>query len=505
MKHIRKILQSAVFLSILVCTLLAANQVLVPKFLSRNSRWPTTASYHQFYRMKKNSIDVLVLGSSVTVNAFIPQEIYNEYGIRSFNLGSEQQSLFLSYYWLREALRFQSPKAVVLDLRFIWDYHPDSPINTTESMTRKCLDPMRWSSVKREAVRELCALDESQSELSYYLTNLRYHTRWTDLQEYDFDSSMLLRPALMGFGPMPEDAFLPFEPYDPEDPTVFMSFSPVMQEYLDRTVQLCKEHDIELILLDLPGSNMNDHVNNTHAAYAKEHGISYYNLCIRENYEAIGAILPRENIIMHANIWGARKLSRFIGGVIRDTCGLQPVRDPQYEATAKYYEQALSSCDLIKITDPLEYLEALKSEHFAVFIAAHGNVSTVFHNAEQAQGGQEGLRQGLQNLGLGCRFPEDEPQSYIAVIVGGKVAAEKFSPERLEVMGSFRNRHSMYQLMSDGTISDASSSILIEGVQCSRFGYGLDIAVYDLNTCNVVDRVTLNGTELQRTEITYLP
>ena len=174
MKHLKNIIRSGVFLAILVSSLLAINSILTPKFNFRNSIWPTTSTYKQFYEMDRDSVDVLFIGSSVVVNAFIPQEIYNEYGIRSYNLGSEQQSIFLSYYWLKEALRFQKPQAVVLDLKFMGNSHPENPINTVETLQRKCLDPMKWSSVKREAVHRLCQLDQSQSELSYYLPGVVY-------------------------------------------------------------------------------------------------------------------------------------------------------------------------------------------------------------------------------------------------------------------------------------------------------------------------------------------
>ena len=157
-EQIKNIFKCVLFLLILLCSLTAINKVLVPKYILKNSTWPTTSSYRQFYKMEPNSIDVLFFGSSVCVNAFIPQEIYNDYGIRSYNLGSEQQSIFLSYYWLKEALRSQKPQVVVLDTKFMWDLHPENPINTTEGLTRKCLDPMHYSDVKKEAVHNLCEL-----------------------------------------------------------------------------------------------------------------------------------------------------------------------------------------------------------------------------------------------------------------------------------------------------------------------------------------------------------
>ena len=101
-EKIKGIIRSVIFLSILASVLCWINQILEPKYLYKNSTWPTTSSYHQFYQMEENTIDVLFFGSSVCVNAFSPQEIYNSCGIRSYNLGSEQQSIFLSYFWLNE-------------------------------------------------------------------------------------------------------------------------------------------------------------------------------------------------------------------------------------------------------------------------------------------------------------------------------------------------------------------------------------------------------------------
>ena len=115
--HLGNIIRSAVFLFLLVISLYYINEMLLPKYTLKNNLWPMTSSYNQFYQMEEDSVDVLFLGSSVVVNAFSPQEIYDTYGIRSYNLASEEQSIFLSYYWLKEALRYQNPQVVVLDTR----------------------------------------------------------------------------------------------------------------------------------------------------------------------------------------------------------------------------------------------------------------------------------------------------------------------------------------------------------------------------------------------------
>lgn len=115
MKHLKKLLIKAIiFVMLSSGTVLFLNQVLTPKYFYNNT-WPTTSTYLGFYKMERNTVDVLFFGSSHAASSFSPQILYDRYGITSYNLGCEQQNLITSYYWLKEALRFQKPKAIVLD------------------------------------------------------------------------------------------------------------------------------------------------------------------------------------------------------------------------------------------------------------------------------------------------------------------------------------------------------------------------------------------------------
>ena len=146
------------FLCILVIMVYGINRTLTPKYRYSCAN-PLTETYRGFYRMKKDTVDVLFLGSSQTAAGFNPQNLYDSFGIRSYNLGSNHQSLWASYYWLREALGRQSPKVVVLDCYELFlDNRKD------EGDARLALDDMRWGTVQKEAVDTVCGFDESQSE-----------------------------------------------------------------------------------------------------------------------------------------------------------------------------------------------------------------------------------------------------------------------------------------------------------------------------------------------------
>ncbi len=483
-KKVKGIVRSVLFLGMLISMLSAVNQILVPKYIYANSTWPTTSSYQQFYEMRENSIDVLFLGSSVCVNAFSPQEIYNLYGIRSYNLGSEQQSIFLSYYWLKEALRFQNPQAVVLDTRFLMTIHPESKINTTEGLTRKCLDPMKWSRVKAEAVKDLCTIDEAQSELSYYLTNIRFHSRWNSLTEYDIDLSRIRHAELKGYSAIADYNEYPYEPFELKEPDSYKDFdasvNTLMMEYLNRTVELCKENQIRLILVSLPGNKMNDGIHNGLTRYAEEHELDYYNLCEKQHYENIGAVLPRENVIGHENLWGSIKMSQYIGKILSETYGVAAVGDEQWENTEDYYTQIIKNCELTHISDFAEYLKAVDDSCYSVFISVQEDAGGKFSDE---------VKQALKELGLKIDVSERPGYSYYAVLNPGEPVIEQISKEGLTRTGSFRNGRSVYSITSQGAEAGKKAQIEIDGVEYTVNKRGFNIVVYDHMTMRVIDRV----------------
>ena len=104
-KNIKFALKSMIFVLLLSIILGITTYILIPKFYYNND-WPTSSTFLGFYELEENTVDVVFLGSSHSVSGFSPQYLYNEYGIRSYNLSCEQQNLITSYYWLKECLKY---------------------------------------------------------------------------------------------------------------------------------------------------------------------------------------------------------------------------------------------------------------------------------------------------------------------------------------------------------------------------------------------------------------
>ena len=62
----------------------------------------------------ENTIDVLIIGDSESINSINPLRIWEQQGIASYCCGTSLQLLSYSEYFLHQAFKIQSPKIVVL-------------------------------------------------------------------------------------------------------------------------------------------------------------------------------------------------------------------------------------------------------------------------------------------------------------------------------------------------------------------------------------------------------
>lgn len=489
--NIKSMTRAAVFIIVLVLILCGINAFLMPKYYLSNTYWPTTASYRAFYEMEKNSIDVLFLGSSYCVNSFSPMEIYNQYGIRSFNLGSEQQSIFLSYYWLKEALRFQSPSVIILEEYFLKGINPNEPINMNEGLIRKGLDPMRWSDVKLEAVKELCLLDQKQNIKSWIFTNIRFHDRWKELEETDFTiDPNIIYSQLMGWAPG-TDGYRGFEPFtfsEEEQPTLL---EPLMVEYFIKMAHLCEENGIQMVLVGVPSDAADAKLSCSLSKIAKENSVDYIEMSEETTWAEIGYRSPTENPVGHGNVWGNIKTSQYIGCLLKEKYNVSSVTDIQYERKKNSYEHVINSYRLKETQNIDEYLTYLKDDDFYVFIAVSGDI---------VNGLQDTTKETLKDLGLEHEWNRDTDyqKSYIAVKSDEGVFEEL--GDWLETTGDFRKKRDKYSIASFGHEDGARASIIINGTEYSKYKKGMHIVVYDTTKCKVIDYVIfdISGSRVYR-------
>lgn len=479
-RHKRFFIKCMFFLLALILCVLLVNRILMPKAF-RDNMWPTTATYLGFYEMEKDSVDVLWLGSSHGAAGFIPQRLYDQYQITSYNLSCEHQNMVVTYYWLKEALKSQTPKLVVLDTYMLFECQPGEALNGQEACTRKAMDYMHFDEVKWEAVNDICRLDEKQKRISYYMPNIRFHERWESLEEDDFVFyEMCTHYELKGYAPLllqgGSEAYAPYEPDEtaPEGETV-----PLMEEYFYRINELCGEQNIPLLLVKTPAVAMNVQRNRTLYRIADTCGLTLYDLNEKERYEAMNfAFATDMNDDGHANVNGAEKITDYIGEKISAMYGLQKKEDPGWQKTASFYEGTKASYRLCHEEDLAEYLSRLKNDRFTVFMAVQD---------EGSMGLSEEAVQGMKALGLKPELQGGFRKSYLAIC--GTECFEQCEDRLLTKEGTIRAGRVRYQLVSGGNEWGNTCSIMIDGTEYALKQRGLNIVVYDNVAKKVIDQV----------------
>ena len=163
----KHIFSSAAFLLILAVLIGAATFVVQPKNNTQAAGMHNVRA-NGILGEPENTIDVLVLGSSEVFCSIIPMEIWKDHGITSYVCGTSGQRLYQAEEFLRDALKTQKPKIVVLETLALYDRYGQT-----------------------EALPEMAEA---------WLPILRYHDRWKDTGGRRLVSASAVPPCSGGQG-----------------------------------------------------------------------------------------------------------------------------------------------------------------------------------------------------------------------------------------------------------------------------------------------------------------
>ncbi len=205
-----------------------------------------------FYKLPRNSLDVIFIGNSHNYCAFQPQLIDDIVPINSYIIGGGGDSIILSYNELKEVLLYQHPQLVVLETYTLNLYDK----STTEITYYSFLDSGRWSVNKTTGFIDNVSLDK----LYTYFPGLRTRMRWESPQIYIKETVNLTKNLFSstidpGMGvDLQTDVISEYEFNIEKRITVdeYPSPSPEILEYLEKIRQLCKENNIQLAFVTVP-------------------------------------------------------------------------------------------------------------------------------------------------------------------------------------------------------------------------------------------------------------
>ncbi len=260
-----------------------------------------------FYEEAENSLDVLFFGSSHIMCSIYPLTLWEQYGIASYDCCTSAQVLPQTYFQILDALHYQSPSLVVLDVSGV--YFGDILVGS-ESYVHTQLDNMKTLSVKIAAIQTLI---EPEDRLEYYFPILLYHDRWAEVAAEDFQKISSITNGARVYTDAAETMTLYHSPAANETAEI----SDVPEEYLRKCIEYCQEQGIEVLLLNTP-SNVDPDAQrryNAVEAIAEEYGVRYLNLlhCYDEmDFDPLEDLHDNN----HCAMSGALKVTAYVGQYI---------------------------------------------------------------------------------------------------------------------------------------------------------------------------------------------
>ena len=278
------------------------------------------------YQQPKNSVDVLVAGSSLAYSGTNTNVLWKAYGISSYDLCGAEQPFWSTYYQLKEALRVQRPKLIVLDAKAAVYTRDYSTRSRTILSTYGILSPDN-----RAGAVFACA--EQQNALSLLLAYPEVHNNYAGVGWEDF-----IIPPTNGDrgntwkGYIETDLVEAHEyPYASRSSTK-KKMKPRAEEYVRKIFELAQAENIPLLVVAFPNPDYGNDMlyYNSLWKVAEEYGVPY----IDYNFQALDIGLDYSLDFadwQHLNVRGSMKMSMKLGQDLKERYNLADHRgDPAY-------------------------------------------------------------------------------------------------------------------------------------------------------------------------------
>ncbi len=287
----------------------------------------------KLYKHEKNSIDVLFLGSSHVFLDVNTQTLFDEYGMASYVLSGSVQPFWNSYFYLKEALKTQKPKVVLLE-----GLAADSDFSHSDhSRIIKNNFGLNNGLLKFEAL--LVSSPKNRRD-DYFFRYRLYHSRYKELNKSDrrdYYEKGRFRDS-KGF-------FSAFGVRKFDRPDTFVTeteeTSPMnrkQEKYFKKIVKLCKKENIPLIVFVSPYllDSGNQKKYNFLGKLSEELSVPFINFNHTGWYEKAGLDFSKDFMdTSHLNYSGSIKLSKLLGAYIKKNFDIPDRRgDKNYESWA---------------------------------------------------------------------------------------------------------------------------------------------------------------------------
>lgn len=441
--------------------------------------------FEAFYEQGKDTIDVLFVGTSHVYCDINPAYVYDETGICSYDLSTAGAPMCHSYYAIKQALEYQKPKVIVLELFGVFEageYRSDSQIMDAGFGIRNPVIKMQF--FKDASPKE--------KRLEFFLEWPFYHTFYNRITKRDFRpynntaalgglNTVFLYDDLKNYkGAVTVQPQYPVEALYTGGAAGEAEIYNKNEEYLEKIVALADEKKIPLCFVISPSHIFNESTqmqfNYVKSHIAEEHNIPFID---GQSYADAMGIEPTSDFADgagHLNYKGMEKYSRWLARQIDELYDIEDKRGT-YDARTwdenLRWEREVSRVFDLRTTNSLkEYLGLLDSDNYVAYISFAGDMDiyseafsdTVIGNMAEHKGSAVLEKEGLMVQEIGEKRLDDYGDDMIAI-----------EPKTI------------------GTTEE--NVIVCNAVEMRKVNNGVNIVVYDKYMGEVVDVAGFNAAD----------
>lgn len=272
--------------------------------------------YRPFFEQKED-FDILFFGSSHVINGIFPMELWNDYGLVSYNFGGHANTLATSYWMMENVFDYTNPKLVVVDCLGLGN---NAKTGVGFSNVHLSFDAFPLNFTKCSAVFDLLNDDlmktaediDQRTKMSLLWDYSVYHSRWNELSSSDFNMvSSREKGAESRIA-----VSVPVEITDvPSDKKLEGDRTSI--DYLCKMIEECESRGIEILLLYLPFPAPEGYQMEANRGYdiAKKYDVNYINFL---DMDIVDYSTDCYDPSSHLNPSGARKVTDYLGRYISD-------------------------------------------------------------------------------------------------------------------------------------------------------------------------------------------
>lgn len=282
--------------------------------LGRNVNPLLNYSSREIFHEPKNSIDILVIGTSDVYSGVSPLEWWNQYGYSGFAWGEPAQRVFDTHEYLKKIYRDQSPKVVFLEIGNLYRDQTDE----------QNLDSM------------------AKAYIANVFPIVTYHRNLAPKKFLNLTAkpASITKGYLLRLGTM-----RPSEP-----PTGYMApdgncapINSFSSKELEDCIELCRTHGSSVVLLSIPSfTDWNMEKHNSVLKLADQDQIPYLDLNLALKKE-INWDTDSVDGGKHLNFKGAEKVSTYLGKYLKEHYTL-----PDHKEESSYHSWKVDYQDYAK-------------------------------------------------------------------------------------------------------------------------------------------------------------